>query len=186
MELIQRKELEDSLRQEFEGTLPDRVARYLEVKPHEIVPDRHFAPVSTECALLFRDGHFYGCIAMTQAVTEALVRFLCERNSWSPKDDFLTNVRKLREREKISDEVGKALRKIWRRRNSYHHLDAGVARGRRALENLAREKARLLAEVEREVFRYKIINGKLVPERPQYWEPTDDSGLTEVFLRLGP
>ena len=37
-QLIQKKELEDSLRVELEHTLSDRVKRSLEVKPHEIIP----------------------------------------------------------------------------------------------------------------------------------------------------
>jgi len=79
-EIIQKKIIEDSLKQELEQTLSSRVQRYLKVKPHGIVPYTQFAPVSAECALLFRDGHFYGCIALSQAVAEAIVRFLCQKN----------------------------------------------------------------------------------------------------------
>ncbi|MCJ7521187.1 MAG: hypothetical protein MUP21_03065, partial [Dehalococcoidia bacterium] len=56
-EAIQRKQIEDSLRQDFEGLLSTRVARYLQVKPHPIISNRHFAAASAECALIFRDGH---------------------------------------------------------------------------------------------------------------------------------
>jgi len=87
-ELMQQKFTEDSIEQEFEQTLSSRVQRYLKVKPHGIVPYTKFASVSAECALLFRDGHFYGCIALSQAVAEAIVRFLCQKNGWKPKKEF--------------------------------------------------------------------------------------------------
>ena len=69
-ELFQRAQTANSIKQEFEQTLSERVERYLQVKPHEIIPDAPFAVPSAECSLLFRDGHFYACIALVQAVAE--------------------------------------------------------------------------------------------------------------------
>lgn len=63
--LVARKAMtEDGIKQEFEQTLSSRVERYLKIKPHGIIPFTEFAPVSAECAFLFRDGHFYGAIAV--------------------------------------------------------------------------------------------------------------------------
>ena len=72
---ILQKQVEDYMREEFEGTLSERVVRYIQVKPHEIISNTHFSAPSSECSLLFRDGHFYGCIALVQAVAEALTHF---------------------------------------------------------------------------------------------------------------
>jgi hypothetical protein len=69
----------DGMKQEFEQTLSSRVERYLKVKPHAIAPLTEFAPVSAECTLLFRDGHFYGSIALSQSVAEGIVNFLCQK-----------------------------------------------------------------------------------------------------------
>ena len=44
--LIQKKQLEENLRSEFEATIKDRVGRYLEVKPHEIIPNTHSSQVT--------------------------------------------------------------------------------------------------------------------------------------------
>lgn len=183
-ELIQKKQVEDSIRQEFEGTLADRVARYLEVKPHQIVPYTHFAVVSAECSFLFRDGHFYGCIALTQAVAEALVRFLCKKNSFGPAKDFEKNVEKLSVRKFISNKVKESLLTIWQRRDDYHHLNPNVATDRKTLEELAREKTRLLVEVESEIFRFRLVDGKINPENPKYWDISGNQA--QVFLRLEP
>lgn len=78
-ELVRQKQVEDSIKQEVEQGLADRAVRYLQAKPHAMLPDTHFSAVSAECILLLRDGHFYGCIALTQAVAEALARFLCQK-----------------------------------------------------------------------------------------------------------
>ena len=183
-ELIQKKQAEDSIREEFEGTLADRVDRYVQVKPHEIVPYTHFSTISAECSFLFRDGHYYGCIALTQAVAEALVRFLCKKNSFRPVKNFENNIEKLSVRNFISDKVKESLLKIWEKRNDYHHLNPNVETDRQTLEELAREKVRLLVEVEKEVFRFTSVDGKINPENPKYWDISGNQA--QVFLRLEP
>ena len=182
--LIQQKQVEESIKQEFEGSLSARVARYLQVKPHPIISNMHFAAASAECALLFRDGHFYGCIALTQAVAEALVKFLCQRSSWKPTKKFETNIEKLSARSIISDELKESFLTIWKDRDDYHHLNPNVETDRRRLEELAMEKARLLVSVESEVFAFTIVDDKLVPKHTKYWDITDDQA--SVFLRLEP
>ncbi len=72
-ELLQQAQTADSMKQEFEQTLLERVKRYLQVKPHGIIPNAPFSVPSSECSLLFRDGHFFACIALVQAVAEAIV-----------------------------------------------------------------------------------------------------------------
>lgn len=183
-ELIQKKQVEDSMRQEFEGTLADRVTRYLQVKPHEIIPYHYFSAISAECSFLFRDGHFYGCIALTQAVAEALARFLCEVNFGRHDKVFEKNVEKLSVRNFISDKVKESLLKIWEKRNDYHHLNPNVETDRQTLEELAREKARLLVEVESEVFHFTVVDGRMILEHPKYWKASGNQ--VQVFLRLEP
>jgi len=167
--LIQQKQVEDSIKQEVEQGLADRAVRYLQAKPHMMLPNTPFAAVSAECSLLFRDGHFYGCIALTQAVAESLARFLCQKNCWRPAKGFEENVEKLSVRGFISDKTKESLFRIWEKRDDYHHLNPNVETDCRALEELAREKIRLLGEVESEVFRFIVVNGKIIPEQPKYW-----------------
>ncbi len=181
-EFTQQKRVEGSIKQEFEQTLSDRAARYLQVKPHGIIPYTHFSAASAECSLLFRDGHFYGCIALTQAVAEALARFLCQRNSWKPANEFEENVEKLCARKVISSKLKKSLLRIWMKRDDYHHLNPNVEVDHQALEELAREKVCFLAEVESEIFRFTVANGKIIPEQPKYWKRSGN----QVFLRLDP
>lgn len=70
---------------------------------HEDV--QHFIAPSNECSLLFRDGGFYGCIALTQAVTKALVHFVWERNNYRGTEDFKQRVHKFHDGKIISSQV---------------------------------------------------------------------------------
>lgn len=180
--MIEKKQLTDTLRADFEPTLEDRVTRYLEVKPHDIIPNAHFAGVSTECASLFRDGHYYGCIALAQSVAEALVRLICQKNYLGASDDFEKNVGTLSRRKLISDNLKVRFLKIWERRNDYHHLNPNIERNPQELERLAKEKAQLLVECESEIFAYTTADGKLRPNHPKYWDITDNQA--QVYLRL--
>jgi hypothetical protein len=152
------------------------------MKPHTVTAGTHFAPVSAEVTLLFRDGHYYGCIALTQAVAEAMVHFMCKRNCFRPKDDFEKNVKTLVKRGFIDDDMKRTLLKIWKKRNDYHHLNHNIEQDRDKLENLAFEKARLLADIEKEIFAYTNVNGILHPKYPKYWDIKGDRA--DIFLRI--
>ena len=182
-ETMQRVFAEDGIKQEFEQTLSSRVERYLKVKPHGIVPLTEFAPVSAECTLLFRDGHFYGCIALSQAVAEAIVKFVCQRNGWKPKKNFEENVARLEIRKFISKDMKYKFARIWEKRDDYHHLNQMIETDRKKLETLAYEKVLLLKEIEAEVFKFSIVDGKLLPGNRKYWVLQPD-GTVPVFLKL--
>jgi hypothetical protein len=100
-QLILRTLTTESIKQDFEQTLPKRVERYLQVKPHGIIPNTPFAVQSSECSLLYRDGHFYACIALVQAVTEAIVRYMCDIDFKRHEKVFEKNVEKLYTRTSI-------------------------------------------------------------------------------------
>jgi len=181
--LIQKKQLEENLRSEFEATIKDRVGRYLEVKPHEIIPNTHFSQVSTQISALFRDGQFYGCIALSQAVGEALVRYMCQKNKFKPAKTFENNLDKLYKRRFLSTTVKDQLTELWNGRDDYHHLNSNILQDRYKLQDLAREKAHLLTEIEKSVFEYTVNMGKLAPKHPQYWD-IDSQSQVQAFLRL--
>lgn len=175
--------IEDGIKQEFEQTLAARVERYLKVKPHGIVPLSKFAPVSQEVSYLFRDGHFFGSISLSQSVSEAIAKFLCQRNGWKPKKKYEENILKLHTRNFISDNLKDMFLKIWENRDDYHHLNETIETDRIKIETLAYEKTLLLKKIESEVFRFEIRNGNIVPEKPKYWDIKPD-GTVPVFLRL--
>ena len=121
---MKRAELEHDLKADCLGTIGERVARYLELDFIEVTPDTPFTRISAECILLYRDGYFFACVALCQAVAEALVRFMCERSKFgaSISKDFEKNVKELSKRN-IKPDCSKLLKEIWEGRHDYHHLN---------------------------------------------------------------
>jgi hypothetical protein len=183
--LFQLAQATDLIKQEFEQTLSERAERYLLVKPHEIIPNGPFAAPSAECCLLFRDGHFYACIALTQAVAEAIVRYICDIDFHGHNKVFEKNVEKLYARKLIDDELRSNLLKIWEKRDDYHHLNSGVQADRNTLQELCHEKASLLVKIESEIFKFSFgEGGGIIPKYPKYWKIRGNQ--MEIYIRLYP
>ena len=183
--LLKRRQLEDGLKQDFAFTLNDRVTRYLELDFIKITPNTHFASISAECIFLYRDGYFLACIALSQAVAEALVRFICDRNQFgaSISNDFEENVKKLHKR-RIRPDCSTMLMGIWEGRHDYHHLNPNITADRTKLQETARSKIVYLHKLESEFFAFTIVNGAIKPKYPKYWDITN--GLANAFLRFEP
>ena len=83
LKAIKRKQLEKNMQGEFLATIGERISRYQELDFIKLTPNTHFAFVSVECINLYRDGYFLACIALCQAVAEAIVRSMCERSNFN-------------------------------------------------------------------------------------------------------
>ncbi len=181
---IKRKQLEDNLKQDFLATLNERISRYQELNFITITPNAHFASVSAECILLYRDGHFLACIALCQAVAEAIVRLMCERSKFgSISNDFEINVKNLH-RRRIEPDCNEFFKEIWKGRNDYHHLNPNIPIERSKLQDIAKSKIVALHNIESKVFEFSIKDGAVLPRYPKYWDIKD--GLINVFLRFEP
>ena len=184
-ETIRRAELEHTLKADCLGTISERVSRYLELNFIEVTPNANWAFISAECTLLYRDGYFFACIALCQAVAEAIVRDLCKTNRLKVTKSFDTNINNLCSQKEISNECKEALGTIWKGRNDYHHLNPNVPTQRTKLQAIAKSKMIALGAVESEVFAFEWVGGAIKPKYPKYWTETND-GLLNVFLRLEP
>ena len=180
--IVEKAQTKDTLKQMFERTLGERIERHLEVKPHGIIPNSHFATVSAECYSLYQDGHYYGTISLSQAVAEALVKFLIDRNNLKKGKDYKTNVQRLKKDGVIDSTLEIAFNDIWKERNNFHHLNPQIEQDRQKLASLAKEKLTDLRDIEKELFAYTTNNGKLVPKYRKYWDQTGNT--ISVFLRL--
>ncbi|MFH1712922.1 MAG: hypothetical protein ABH896_01925 [Candidatus Jacksonbacteria bacterium] len=180
--IIEKAQIKDTLYQEFQLTLDQRVNRYFEVRPHRIIPNTHFAAVSAESYLLFRDGYYYGAISLAQAVAEALVKFFCDKNRWKPNKDYEKNIQELQRKNEISTKLVSLFTQIWKGRHNYHHLNPQIKQDKQKLEILAKEKLTDLKNIEKELFLYTTKDGKLIPKYPKYWD--QKSNIIPVFLRL--
>jgi len=184
LKAIKRKQLEDNLKQDFLATLNERISRYQELDFIKVTPNAHFASVSAECILLYRDGHFLACIALCQAVGEAIVRLMCERSKFSSiSNDYKKNVENLHKR-KIEPDCNELFNEIWKGRNDYHHLNPNIPIERSKLQDIAKSKMLTLHKIESKVFEFTIIDGAVSPRYPKYWDFKD--GFLNVFLRFNP
>jgi uncharacterized protein YutE (UPF0331/DUF86 family) len=179
---MDKAQIKDTLEQLFKLTLDQRINRYFELRPHEIIPYSHFAAASAECHELYRDGHFYGTVSLVQSVTEALTKFLCQKNGWKPKKDYEKNIKQLKTRSMITPELATLFSEIWKERNTYHHLNPEIEQDRQKLETLAKEKLTNLRKIEQELFAYSINKEGIIPKYAKYWKKTNDT--FRVFLRI--
>jgi uncharacterized protein YutE (UPF0331/DUF86 family) len=181
--LIRKTQARDTLKQTFDLTVDARVERWIDIKPHEIIPNSHFAAVSMESYELYRDGYFYGAISLSQSVAEALVRFICEKNG-ERFSSYENALQILKRKGIINDQLLDLFTTIRKARNDYHHLNSDIETERQALGGLAKEKLQALQVIEAEIFAYTTNEGKIRPAYPQYWDVNTEGGTIQVYLRI--
>ena len=150
----ERLRVEESIKSEVLRTLSDRAARYLQVQSSCLIPDGPFAAHLVECVEQFRDGHYLGCIALTQAVLEAVIRHVWQvKLKTKPYQDgsFDKNLKALHKKKFISDEWKTKLDQMWVERYAFHHLRPSIECEQRNLEETARKSLTLLNELVREI-----------------------------------
>jgi len=181
--MVKRKQLEETLAAEDASTFNDRVMRQVELEFTNMIANTHFAETTIECIKLYRDGRYFACIALCQAVAEALARFMCESSQFPSVDkDFEKNVATLKKR-KIEPDCNELLLEIWEGRHDYHHLNPNIEADKGELKEIAKSKLVALHKVESEVFAYSIAeNGGADFKYPKYW--SIENGFADVYLRM--
>ena len=181
--LAERRRIEDSIKNEVLRTLTDRATRFLQVQPAVLVPDGPFAAPSVECAEQFRDGHYFGCIALTQAVFEAVIRHIWQvklKKKPNQEGSFDKHLEALHKKKFISDEWMTKLDQMWAERHSFHHLRPSVEADHLKLEELARNTLKLLNELERQFFGFTLRDGMVVPDHPDDWSIKAGDSLVSI------
>jgi hypothetical protein len=174
----------EQLRRHDEARLAGRAERAARTEVHGVIPNQFFSAASSECRDVFIDGHYYGCIALAQAVAEGLSGYLGGLHQIGAKKDTKLRVQRLHKKGAISAGSLNAFLRIWGNdRNTFHHLNQDVPTDYSELERRAEECVKLLLEIESELFAFDINEGRIVPKHLIYW-PKSDAEHTEVFLRL--
>ncbi len=167
-----RRRIEDFIKDEVLRTLSDRADRFLQVRCITLVPDSPFAAQSLECAEQFRDGHYFGCIALAQSVLEAMIRHIVQvklKKKPTQEGSFYKNIEALYKKKIVSDNWKNKLKKMWADRHSFHHLRPSVQADHLKLEVKARNTLTLLDNLEQTFFGFKKQEEVVVPEHPEYW-----------------
>jgi hypothetical protein len=151
----QHRRIEDAIKNEVLRTLSDRAARFLQVRTIKLVPDTPFAAPSAECAEAFRDGHYFGCIALTQALLEAIVQQIYQlkiTEGANHDGSFQEHLNALHQRKFISRARKTKLEQMWADRHSFHKLRPSIASDQEELEQRARKSLKLLQKLQEEFF----------------------------------
>jgi HEPN domain-containing protein len=162
---------EDDSRKEAQESTAERPVRF-QVREVRLLPDNPFSDTSAESARLFKSGDYYACVALTQAVLEALVHHVWQVNPGKKKpqdSDFPAILTALYRKGVVKEEWKTKLHEIWLNRHKFHHLRASVEADQQALEGMARANLNLLDELKEEFFGYDIQGERVVPNRPEYW-----------------
>jgi len=134
--------------------------KVIPVVPAINVPDYPFAAPSVECAKQFQSGHYFGCIALTQALIEAEIRYIGQiklNKKPNQKGSFEKDLDALHKKNVISDEHKAqldAMRTEWR---SLAYLQPATADNLQKLEEMAHQALLLLKELEQEFFQRSAL-----------------------------
>ena len=187
-EMMKRIRVKESIEAQCTSFMEEKIDRYLEIEHQWIVGGHYFAPASSECIYLYRDGYFIGAVMMSHAINEGIVKFVAERNNierHKPDDTTKTIaevIDELKAKDIISNACADASMEIWRSfRADIHHMNPTVAS--LDFSTLAKRNLKHLSTIEKEIFGFKNDKGTIVPNQPQYWDIKSD-GTTTVFLRL--
>ena len=160
--------IEAAIKNEDIRTLSDRATRYLQVREIAHATDSTFATPMVECAKLFRDGHYLGCLVLTKAVLEAVVRPIWQtklKKKPTQGGEFNKNLDALHKKKVISDDWKARLDHLSIELNSSHLICSEFQADRQKLENLARDMLMLLHDLEREFIGFTATAATVVLER---------------------
>lgn len=187
-EIFRRFQLKEDLESEYLGSIDAKIDRYLEIEHQGIIGGHHFAPASSECIKLYRDGYFIGTVMMSHAINEGIIKFVAERNNIDRQKTANTTktieelIVELQGNNLISTNCADASLAIWNSyRNDIHHMNPSVSDI--LFQKLAQLNIKRLSAIENEIFGHDIENGALVPHQPKYWDKNPD-GMIKTWLRL--
>jgi len=192
------------IREDDEARFDQRVARAQRAKVHRIIPHLWFDVASTECRDLFRDGHFYGCICLSQSVAEGLAKFILEVHRVkigkqkrpieqckkpATGKQLIDMLKKLsggarngQPMNALSDKCLRAFDCIeGGDRDDFHHLNKSIPTELEKLEKRAEECVTALYDIESELFGFDLASGSLTPHQGQYW--LEAGKYVKVYLR---
>lgn len=187
-ETMKRIRVKESIEAQCKSFVEEKIDRYLEIEHQGIIGGHYFAPASSECIYLYRDGYFIGAVMMSHAINEGIIKFVAERNEIErQKSDGTTKtisevIDELREKSIISKTCADASIGIWRSfRADIHHMNPTVEKI--DFRKIAQKNLKRLSIIEKEIFGFKNNKRTIIPNQPRYWDIKPD-GTAPVFLRL--
>lgn len=172
--------IEQNLRRRFEAELEVRIRRTDELNYQKVIGAHYFSAASTQCLELYRDGYMLGCIMCSQALLEALLKFVAKRNGLQYKKEIDELIADIEERQILNTRAVSSAKLAWRHRNDFHHLNVGVSNIDLSVK--AKECVDAICGLEEEIFSFSIADGLLFPTYPIYWNIQPNEPVA-IFLR---
>ncbi len=160
------QEIEKHLRSQLEHDLSKKIKRYQEMKGSTVIfPDKHFSHCILEIQDAYVCGHYFSVIGGCQALIEAMMRDLTKSIGGKWKDNFLGKVDELENRmNNIPKTLFEQAKSIYGNRDDFDHLNPSVPLEHQKLEDMAREKIKLLLGCMNILYPFKTENGSLIPQ----------------------
>ena len=177
--VFRRYQLKEALKSECLGSIDVKIKRYLEIEHQGIIGGHYFAPASSECIKLYRDGYFIGTVMMSHAINEGIIKFVAERNDINRQKTAAKTktikdlIIELQGNNLISTNCASASLAIWKSyRSDIHHMNPSVSNI--SFQKLAQRNIKHLSAIENEIFGHNTIKGALIRHQPKYWDKDSD------------
>lgn len=178
--LADRHRIEASIKNEVLRTQSDLASRFLQVHGTVRVPDGPFAAPLIECVEQFQDGHYFGCIALSQAVLEAIIGHIWQiklKKKPNQESRFDKNLEALHKKKLLSDEWMTKLAQMWADRHAVYYFRPSAESDQQKIEEAARNALKMLKDLDREFFEFSVRDGMVVPAHPEYWSIKESESL---------
>ena len=80
-EMVKRIRVKETIESQCQSFMEEKIDRYMAIEHQGIIGGHYFAPASSECIYLYRDGYFIGAVMMSHAINEGIIKFVAERNN---------------------------------------------------------------------------------------------------------
>jgi hypothetical protein len=153
--MAEQRKIKEAIRNKLVRTLSERAVGLPKIQASFSKSEHPLAAPSAECAEQFRQGKYFACISLTQAVLEAVIRHVWQINFKKKPDQdsgFARNLESLHKKRLVSDEMKDRFDQIWGERSSFLHLNPTKECDEQKLEELAGNTLKLLNDLEQAFF----------------------------------
>ena len=167
-----KKLIEDSIMQEVMVTMEDRVRREIQLREITFVYNGPFSGFSAECGKQFRDGNYLSCIILSYSVVEMIIqhagRIINKKKSGKEVavSKELENIYKLKV---INHQLKEQLQYMMEDQISIIKMRTLRETDKNKLEEKAGFYLKILNDLTREIFRFRLSNGTAIPNNPDFW-----------------
>lgn len=153
-------------------TMEDRVRREIQLREITFVYNSPFSGFSAECGKQFRDGNYLSCIILSYSVVEMIIQhaggIINKKKSGKEVavSKELENTYKLKV---INHQLKEQLQYMMEDKISIIKMRTLRETDKNKLEEKVGFYLKILNDLTREIFRFRLSNGTAIPNNPDFW-----------------